>query len=132
MMKSEFENLAGYEVSFDDYNNIIEPMYMASNLSKTEFVETINKKRFALKSQKQLEKNMKEIAKYLHETFTRFTDYEAQNQLNKIAAEYTKRFFGIGYGFYISETMEQSCFYPVKIEFYNTVSGKTVKEILFN
>ena len=30
MMKHEFEALAGYEVSFEDYNNVIEPMYMAT------------------------------------------------------------------------------------------------------
>lgn len=48
MMKHEFEELAGYEVSVEDYNNIIEPMYMATNLSKTEFVKTISKKRFAV------------------------------------------------------------------------------------
>lgn len=29
MMKHEFEKIAGYEVTNEDYNNIIEPMYMA-------------------------------------------------------------------------------------------------------
>lgn len=38
MMKSEFEKLAGYEVSNSDYIEIIEPMYMATNLSKEEFI----------------------------------------------------------------------------------------------
>ena len=46
MMKHEFEQIAGYEVSWEDYNNIIEPMYMATNLSKEEFVKTLSKKRF--------------------------------------------------------------------------------------
>lgn len=48
MMKHEFEELAGYEVSVEDYDNIIEPMYMATNLTKQEFVKTISKKRFAI------------------------------------------------------------------------------------
>lgn len=48
MMKHEFERIAGYEVSAEDYNNIIEPMYMATDLSKEEFVKTISKKRFAV------------------------------------------------------------------------------------
>lgn len=48
MMKHEFEEIAGYEVTTEDYNNIIEPMYMATNLTKQEFVKTINKKRFAV------------------------------------------------------------------------------------
>lgn len=49
MMKQEFEALAGYEVSFDDYTKIIEPMYMAVSLSKQEFVKVIDRKRFEVK-----------------------------------------------------------------------------------
>ena len=59
MMKVEFEKLAGYEVSFEDYNSIIEPMYMATDLSKEEFVKVIDKKRFALKTKKQYIAEMK-------------------------------------------------------------------------
>lgn len=65
MMKHEFEELAGYEVATEDYNNIIEPMYMATNLSKHEFVKVIDKKRFALKTREQLVKEMKMCAKHL-------------------------------------------------------------------
>lgn len=49
MMKHEFEELAGYTVSKDDYYSIIEPMYMATNMSKADFVKCIDKKRFAQK-----------------------------------------------------------------------------------
>lgn len=48
MMKHEFEALAGYEVSTADYDKIIEPMYLATTLSKEEFVKVIDKKRFAI------------------------------------------------------------------------------------
>ena len=48
MMKHEFETLAGYEVSTEDYEKIIEPMYLATNLTKQEFVSAISKKRFAI------------------------------------------------------------------------------------
>ena len=48
MMKHELEALAGYEVSREDYDTIIEPMYLATNLTKQEFVQTLNKKRFAI------------------------------------------------------------------------------------
>ena len=54
MMKNEFEALAGYEVSVSDYDNIIEPMYMATDLNKAEFVKVISKERFALKSREEL------------------------------------------------------------------------------
>lgn len=49
MTKQEFEALAGYEVSTENYNNIIEPMYMATNLCKADFVKTINRKAFEKK-----------------------------------------------------------------------------------
>lgn len=38
MMKSEFENLAGREVTDEQYR-AIETLYMSSNLEKTEFVK---------------------------------------------------------------------------------------------
>jgi hypothetical protein len=52
MMKHEFEALAGYEVSTETYDNIIEPMYMATNLSKAEFVKTLNRKSFEQKKER--------------------------------------------------------------------------------
>ena len=39
MLKREFETLAGYKVSNEDYHNLIEPMYMATNMDKAEFVK---------------------------------------------------------------------------------------------
>ena len=51
MMHHEFEQIAGYEVSYEDYTNIIEPMYMATNLSKQDFVKTINRKAFEKKAE---------------------------------------------------------------------------------
>lgn len=49
MMKHEFEALAGYEVSNEDYDNIIEPMYYATNLSKQDFIKSLNRKAFEVK-----------------------------------------------------------------------------------
>ena len=47
MMKHEFEELAKIRVTSADYDNIIEPMYMATNLSKADFIKTLNLKFFA-------------------------------------------------------------------------------------
>lgn len=55
MMKHEFEELAGYEVTTEAYNNIIEPMYMATTLSKQEFVKCVNRKQFEIKKEKTVE-----------------------------------------------------------------------------
>lgn len=52
MMKSEFENLAGREVTNEQYR-AIETLYMSSNLEKAEFVKSI---RTMLKSIPQLER----------------------------------------------------------------------------
>lgn len=92
MMWHEFEELAGYEVSFKDYDKIIEPMYMATNLSKQEFVKVIDKKRFALKTEKQIIAAMKKEAKHIKETCEHFTDFEAWERLEALVNEYGKRF----------------------------------------
>ena len=46
MMQREFEALAGITVTAADYDNIIEPMYMATGLDKQEFIKTLNLKFF--------------------------------------------------------------------------------------
>lgn len=46
MMWQEFEELAGYEVSYETYSKIIEPMYLAipESVSKTDFIKMLNRK----------------------------------------------------------------------------------------
>lgn len=130
MMYSEFEALAGYEVRYEDYTNIIEPMYMASNLSKEEFVKCINMKRFALRPLDELEREMRKIAQGLKETCTHYTDYEAEEQLLKLVDEYIDRkgLKGIA-GYTIEYNQIFSCYYPKKIIIYSNKSYKTFEEI---
>lgn len=131
MTYNEFMTLAGYEVSFEDYNNIIEPMYTAINLSKDEFVKVIDKKRFALKTRKQMQNEMKKIANHLTETFTHYTDYEAKEKIQNIADEYTKRFYGNSYSCYINYEMKWSCYYPTNIEIFKRNNGHIIETINF-
>lgn len=113
MMKHEFENLAGYEVTDRDYFEIIEPMYMATTLTKTEFVKVIDKKRFALKTKRQLIDRVKRIAKHLKETCTHYTDFQAKEELEKYIEELATRF---GYGkCYIEEEEIWTCYYPKRL-----------------
>lgn len=126
MMKYEFEQIAGYEVSDKDYNEIIEPMYMATNLDKQEFVKTLDKKRFALKPLKKIEKEMKQIAKHLAETFTHYTDYKAKDALKALAQEYTDRIGAKGY--IINYEQKWSCYHPISIDIYG-FDYMTMKEI---
>lgn len=96
MMYQEFMEIAGYEVSVEDYNNIIEPMYLAlSDVTKQDFVKMIDKKRFALPTKKQIVNQMKKLAKHLQETCEYYTDYEAKDNLEKLAKIYAKRFYNI-------------------------------------
>lgn len=124
MMKEEFEKMAGYEVSFEDYNNIIEPMYMATNLDKSEFVKVLDKKRFALKTGKQYVKEMKQIAQHLKKTCENYTDFEALEKLEVLAEEWRVRIGAYGCNIDKRYTMEhlgygRGCSYPNKIEFYS-------------
>lgn len=125
MTKSEFEKLAGYEVSNSDYNDIIEPMYMATNLSKEEFVKVIDKKRFAIKTKQQIAAKMKSLAKHLMDTCDYYTDYNAINELNKNAEEYKEKVYASGFIINSKYTLEylgdcRGCSYPASIEFYNS------------
>ena len=96
MMKHEFEALAGYEVSSEDYNNIIEPMYMAlPDVTKQEFVKMLDRKRFALPTKKQIVNQMKKLAKVCAEMCEHRSCHEEENELNKIARAYAKRFYGL-------------------------------------
>ena len=126
MMKHEFEALAGYEVTYEDYSKIIEPMYMATDLSKEEFVKVVSKSRFALKPLAKIERMMKKIAAHLEETCNHYTDYEAKDELEKNIVEYMQRIGATNY--WISEEMRFSCYYPTKVTFYGKEYG-TMKKI---
>lgn len=44
MMKEEFERLAKIEVSYETYSKVIEPMYIAADIPKQEFIKLLNLK----------------------------------------------------------------------------------------
>lgn len=126
MMKHEFEAIAGYEVSEEDYRKIIEPMYMATDLSKEEFAKVICKERFAIKTKEELVCEMKKIAAHLKNTCEHYTDFEAKEQLERLAEEYKNRIAPLG-GFLINTryTLEhlgecRGCSYPAEVEIYNS------------
>ena len=130
MTHDEFEKLAGYEVSYDDYVNIIEPMYMATDLPKAEFVECINKKRFALKPLKGIIKEMKECAASLKETCTHYTDNETQERLDELVEEYIdRRFPNLPVYFRYDEKELWTCYYPVKVNIINSKTYETYEVI---
>lgn len=132
MMQQEFEQLAGYEVSYEDYVDIIEPMYMAVDLSKSEFVQCINKKRFALPTLKSIISKMQQCAESLYESCTHYTDWDTKEKLDGFIEEYIQRRFGrlsntITYG--INEKQRQSCYYPVSVDIYDAKTYRNIERI---
>ena len=132
MMQQEFEQLAGYEVSYEDYVDIIEPMYMAVDLSKSEFVQCINKKRFALPSLKSIISKMQQCAESLYESCTHYTDWDTKEKLNGFIEDYIQRRFGslsstITYG--INEKQRQTCYYPVSVDIYDAKTYRNIERI---
>ena len=125
MMWEEFEELAGYKVSCDDYYNVIEPMYMGTNLSKQDFVKCLDEKRFSLDyAKKQMLKEMKKIAKFLYENCGRASHYDELAKLEKLGTEYAAKFVFTNTGWdskhhwlywdegYELESIQRGCRYP--------------------
>lgn len=123
MMKHEFEALAGYEVSFEDYNRVIEPMYMATELSKEDFVKCIDRKRFALPTKAELLAAMRKEVKHLYDICGRCCDFESEQRLERLAHTYLKRVYGVdwtvdsqAYAFFLKgyeyPDIQRGCTYP--------------------
>lgn len=129
MMYEEFEKLAGYQVSRSDYDNIIEPMYMATTLDKEEFIKCLDKKRFALKAPKSYIKEMRKLAAILKENCTHYTDYETKEKLDQVIKAYIERMDYRSVHFYLKEQELWSCFYPVELEIFDCISYETLETI---
>jgi hypothetical protein len=130
MMWKEFEELAGYEVSFKTYNEVIEPMYMAlpDSFTKQDFVKMLDKKAFALPTRKQMVKEMKSIAQFIFDNCGLRSYHDEEERLDKLAKEYAERFFGIDWAHdietyvyctrdyaYCGTPVERGCTYPVEL-----------------
>lgn len=141
MMWREFEELAGYEVTYDDYTKIIEPMYMAipENISKQDFVKMIDRKRFDYKAKERAEKKamvkaMKEIAEERAQNCEHFCDYEAEEKLMEIARNFMDRFFPkrLGYHGDVERkhwgNLSTGCTYPAELVIYREIRGTWYEE----
>lgn len=121
MMWKEFEEIAGYEVSLEDYTKIIEPMYMATNMTKQDFVKCIDRKRFALKTKTQLVSEMRKITAQIIELLGHTTHYEEDDALRKIEEEYAERFgFDDFYHLdgYECPSVQRGCTFHYEVVFY--------------
>ena len=122
MMWKEFEELAGYEVSYKTYSEIIEPMYMAipETMSKRDFINLLNKKALALPTAKELLREVKKEAAHLYEICGHYSDYESRERLERNARAYARRKWGenaciafnSGYEY---EEIQRGCTYPKEL-----------------
>ena len=96
-MYDEFMKLAGYQVSRFDYDNIIEPMYMAlpDNITKREFIAMLDKKRFALPTKADYVRKLRKIGQHLYEIWGHSCDYKAENELNDLIRKMLLSIYGI-------------------------------------
>lgn len=129
MLKREFERLAGYEVSNEDYVEIIEPMYMATEMSKEDFVKCISKKRFALKPRTKYIEEMRALAKYYKENCYRIFLGDIRDRLDNLTNEYIKRYYGNDAGYHYNNKERYAAYYPSEIMIYSTIDYKTWEKI---
>ena len=133
MMKFEFEELAGYEVSDVDYETIIEPMYMAVKLSKKDFVKCIDRKRFDFQAQRKakrvaLIKEMRNLAKDRAQNCEYYCDYETEDRIKELAEEYLKLLYSENQAIFYEidrkhwANLDRGCTYPSDLIIYDYVT----------
>lgn len=133
MMKYEFETLAGYKVSDKDYDEVIEPMYMATALSKQDFVKCIDRKRFEVKimTERQYINKIKKIAQFLYENCGCKAYHEEKDEIERLTREMEKQFgyICITLNGYEYEETQRGCTYPKELVMYteNNTEIKRVK-----
>ena len=93
MNYQEFMQIAGYEVSYETYKNIIEPMYMTTDIiDKKEFCKCFSKKLFAIKPTDKLVKELRDMAKDLQYA-AKYGLYvgDKMTEFKKLCSDYQKR-----------------------------------------
>ena len=137
-MKYEFEKLAGYEVTTRDYLDIIEPMYMATDLDKLEFVKCLDRTRFD--KQIRLSKFIKSAKKYaesLKKCCGKWVDVHSEEHLKGELEMYAQEKYGLAYDTdltiyfktaYEFPSLQRGCTYPISAEIIvDGVTFETVK-----
>lgn len=112
MLKEEFEKISGIEVSDYNYKNIVEPMYMAVNLDKKDFIKLLNLKALAEKSGRKnlkylYDKFMKKAKEYNKKCFY-CCDYNIENDIEDIMLTIRNRY---DKDYYFEKIMKNGVFY---------------------
>ena len=127
-MKYEFEKLAGYEVTTRDYLDIIEPMYMATDLDKSDFVK-IKLGNF-IKSAKKYAEALKTCCGHWVDTYS---EEHLKGELEMYAQEKHGLSFDADLSIYFNTAYEfphlqRGCTYPISAEIIvDGVKYETIK-----
>lgn len=128
MMKHEFEQIAGYEVTSEAYDKIIEPMYMSLDVSKQEFVKMLDKKYFALPTREECVERMKTLADDIHQSCEFRTTYDEETELQHMANEFAKRFYNAE-AYLNRESTATGCSFIRSIDIYCRVREEDIETI---
>ena len=128
MMKHEFEKLAGYEVTNEMYDKVIEPMYMSLEVSKQEFVKMLNKKYFALPTEKECLNRLKAVARKIYEACGHRTTHEEETELQELANEFAARFYN-SEAYLNMKTPPWGCSFVQSIDIYSRLRNVDVATI---
>lgn len=112
MLKEEFEKISGIEISDYNYKNIVEPMYMAVNLDKKDFIKLLDLKALAEKSGRKslkyfYDKFMKKAKEYNKKCFYGY-DSNIENEIEYIMLTIRNRYDKDAY---FEKTMKNGVFY---------------------
>ncbi len=136
MMYSEFMEIAGYKVTYEDYNNIIEPMYMAApdNMTKADFIACLNRKRFEVKprTESQIIHEARKVAQFLYDNCGRRSYHEEKDKVEAYARELEKmlNIIVITIPGYEYEEVQRGCTYPREFVYYTADGrGNEVKRV---
>ena len=110
MMWKEFEELAGCEVSYKTYTEIIEPMYMAlpDGIDKRAFIGMLNLDALRLATRSEMVAAMRESARDICEKCGIVSTNTEKEQLHRLADKYASRFYGSDAHAWIEEAVGYS------------------------
>ena len=143
MMKQEFEQLAGYEVSWETYTKVIEPMYMAVDLNKADFVKLIDKKAVALPTRREMINRLKKLALICMDDCEHRSTLHEEQEMQRIAYQYAERFFGLDvngtitdYAFfnreYVYYEIKRGCTFPYELVIGSEIRGDLERLMLID
>ena len=119
MNYEEFIKIAGYEVSFETYKKVIEPMYMSTDIiDKKEFCKSFSKKLFGIKSTDKLLKEINKTAKFMKENTDRELQRKAWYEFKELCEDYTKRTYLANYYTYDKDEDNGFWSYPTVIRIW--------------